>query len=258
MGNPRALVAGAALAAGILAVVTSCGGESQRAFEERTKPDGGVLDAAEVDGEVPDSGMTTEDAGQAGAPGDPASPAPCIGGCTDDLSLRPKPLPRPYCPESEPPAREPCTEEGLVCSYGTASTAACRRFYECSQGEWQQSTDNWPETCFRPDGYCPAETPVGGEWCPMSLTVPCDYPELGLQCFCDGFRFGSGGPGNWGCYGPPEDTRCPAALPNIGEGCSERGLSCFYGVGDCRSPSYRIVQCFAGAWEQANSPGCNL
>jgi hypothetical protein len=95
---------------------------------------------------------------------------------------------------------------------------------------------------------------VGG----VSAYVPCEYQE-GVLCYCLGNPVGKpGASGQWDCYGPPASRKCPAVLPNLGEGCSETGVTCHYGVVQqgCFAP-YADVSCYQGAWQVA-SPACLL
>jgi hypothetical protein len=200
-----------------------------------------------------DAGTSSAEQGGAAAE-DAPSLDPCLGPCPDDLSKRPTPLPRPQCPEDEPEVGTTCTTDGARCGYGSAAVALCRHYYDCTSGRWQQ-TKPGPATPCEPRNTCPNTPPARGDHCEATDGIPCEYP--GLQCFCESrFNF-SGGAGNWVCYGPPRDVRCPAALPNLGEGCDTRGLECAYGISDCRSPTFSAVFCFEGQWEQAADGSCS-
>jgi hypothetical protein len=208
------------------------------------------------------SGTISDDAGAAATGGvgmerpDLPSPDPCFGPCPDDLSLRPKPLPRPRCPATEPSDESTCSVEGDTCSYGDAHTMNCRRVYDCTNSAWARSKANSPESCADlPPNYCPL-TPKPGALCSAEVGIPCEY--VGQDCFCVSRFPGPGGMGNWACGGPPANLACPAALPNIGEGCATRGIHCNYGADDCMTPSFTAVLCFQGQWVQADRGGCLL
>lgn len=180
---------------------------------------------------------------------------PCMGPCPDDISQRPKPLPRPKCPAAEPTLGETCDVDGARCGYGDAAVAMCRDYYDCTDGVWSESRDRPAGECT-PRNACPQTPPERLTACDGVDGIPCVYD--GLECFCIGRYYLSGGGGDWLCYGPPRDVRCPATLPNLGEGCATRGLQCSYGSMDCRSPSFTSVFCFQGAWEQQTGVYCGL
>jgi len=181
----------------------------------------------------------------------------CYGGCEDDVA-RPEPKPGPVCPGDAPSEGDPCDENGSLCGYGDASSPRCRDYFECV-GMWQI-----PDTilgyagCAQPPAdYCPAD-PRQGEPCVVSEVgsdVPCVYD--GVDCFClGGVLQEPGVPGNWACYGPPEDTRCPAQLPPVGSGCETSGVECHYAPNGCVAHPYSTVFCFDGAWEPGSRLPC--
>jgi hypothetical protein len=213
------LVGAAALLLALSSMVFGCG----KITDPRVPPDSaagaaGHADAAEV---------TPGGAGAA----QPSLQAPCLGPCDDDISKRPQPLPRPSCPEQEPTLGDKCEHERERCGYGSASVALCRHYYDCIDGVWGPSTKNM-SPCEAPPAVCSPTPPENGKACPGDNGIPCDYDLV--SCFCLGFRVFSS-PGAWFCYGPPRDPRCPAKLPNVGEGCADQGIACSYGRFDCES-----------------------
>ncbi len=192
----------------------------------------------------------------------------CFRACEDPAGVeRPVPLPRRACPDEEPVEGIACEPRGLVCGYGEGATAECRKYYECQQGTWKipalVQTRRSNPCAPLPDGACPDVAAPDGTECQVGEygrgTVPCQYP--GLTCWCSprGESF-PGSPGTWQCYGPPKDTRCPAVLPNIGEGCSDPGISCNYVPNSCYFNAYSSVFCFEGQWEPGGSglPDCSF
>lgn len=179
----------------------------------------------------------------------------CAGGCRD-TTPRPMPLPRPVCPATAPVVGEPCTHGQLVCGYGDLSW--CKDKYQCVVGAWakESSSANYP--CLeQPNGYCPSVAPKAQAACVVGDYgggIPCEYGAL--LCICNTPFSGPGRGGNWTCFGPPEDTRCPASLPGLGEGCATPGLSCDYALDECTSAPHDNVFCFDGAWDVGRSYFC--
>lgn len=182
---------------------------------------------------------------------------PCRDDC-DPTAVRPEPLPRPRCPEAEPAPDAPCDESGLRCGYGDALVADCRRYYRCEDG-WQPA--NSPlGTCSDPTlvaAYCPDDRPEQDSPCEVGddyITGPCEYGDR--LCYCSTDLIRPGFEGLWLCHGPPADPRCPARLPNAGEGCEVQALQCQYNV-DCNASPDNKVFCFMGEWERAfEDSGC--
>jgi hypothetical protein len=197
-----------------------------------------------------DAGSRSEDAGVYVKP--PPS-TPCSGRCSDDLSLRPKPLPRPRCPEFEPMPSDACNDEGLRCSYGNRILALCRRYYDCVNGAWTAIQGEVPELCVEPPAaFCEAAAArANSEQCTVEYYMPCDYGGLFCGCASRGVGPLIGGLGYWGCVGPPENPACPVNLPNFGEGCATQGLLCTYGhAGSSPFSDFNSVFCFEGEWEE--------
>ena len=208
--------------------------------------------SANLDNPRPDATQPTGVAGTNGAIAgyQPSPQNPCEGPCADDITLRPSPLPRPACPPLPPSVGDGCEVERLRCSYG-AGHPECHTYFDCLGGTWQ-ATIGAPGVgaCVQPTN-CPSE-PSSRERCAFETSVPCEYPGQSCVCYA---RWG-GPVGNWLCYGPPRDVKCPATLPNLGEGCAEQGVACSYGQYDCNSPSFTGVFCFRGQWEQQSGGGC--
>lgn len=232
------------IAVGLAGAGSSCG----RTNDERTGQD---QESASAGAPAADAISSPGDAGTPAFA--PPTSSPCEGPCDDDLSGRPGPLPRPSCPESEPSFGDECSNVGERCGYGDARVGSCRRFYDCVDGAWAAAADQPVYSCKEPPAVCPPESPMKGQECGEPTGSPCIYDKV--DCYCQGVRPGAS-VGYWFCYGPPRDTRCPAALPNLGEGCAARGVVCEYGQFDCHSPSFSVVYCFEGRWEQGDGHGC--
>lgn len=183
-----------------------------------------------------------EDEGQANLPPD----RPCYGPCEDDSgSTRPLPLTRPICPEAPPSLGDACDVAIDLCTYGDSSSTTCRTFFTCADGEWRVPERFSGIVCQQPRD-CPAEFPHGDACALESVNelAGCEYPG-GYSCFC------SRGSLQWGCWGPPIDTRCPERLPNIGEGCDVQALQCSYAPNGCNVLSTAGVLCFDGVWQES-------
>ncbi len=196
------------------------------------------------------------------APPTEADRSPCLGACTDDLAARPKPLPRPTCPEQEPMLGAACDQRYLQCSYGDDDLVACRRFYECRES-WGWAARYDPERCAAVTDavaeLCPSERPAADASCVITAFgagIPCAYRDVTCSCVA---RFSVvGAPGAWQCYGPPRDPACPRRLPNLGEGCATKGKSCYYAPDGCYAYPYTTVFCYQGEWEEAEELPCAL
>lgn len=191
------------------------------------------------------------EAGAATSGAEAPSGAPCEVACTDDTSARPVPEARPQCPVQEPAVGTECGVRGLVCGYGDSPRAECRRVLECSD-VWQ--VPEWLShlVCIDDESIgCPEASPNHGEECDLALRdTPCFYGVN--QCSCRA--------GAWFCHGPPEDPRCPAILPNLGEGCDEVGVACAYAIDGCVGTPISNLYCFNGEdgpeWERGAGLGC--
>lgn len=190
---------------------------------------------------------------------------PCRDGCENEADLeRPVPGPRPRCPTPEPTIGSDCLtdDEGLLCFYGEDPRVACRGRYECHEGTWRLPPGIFG-LCHEPEeDFCPSEQPPSADVCTVSTAGPdmvCGY-ENNLSCMCYGHGLGNepGGSGYWNCFGPPADGRCPAVIPNLGEGCEVQALQCRYEPASCDGASYDTVFCFNGEWELGEEVGCDL
>lgn len=210
-------------------------------------------------GERSHSGGRSHEEGASGSSDDDQpQAAPCVDGCDDDLTQRPTPSERPFCPPTEVMEGAACSDPGRTCAYGDAVSGGCKRTLRCEVGAWRLAyrVGSW---CHDEAAACPASQPESGADC--IVVVPegpsCAYDEL--TCFC----VGQGPPGSrgiWRCYGPPRDTRCPAKLPNVGQGCGaeSQGVECWYGPDTLYScfPDANYVFCRNGEWELAGAPRC--
>lgn len=266
MQNTAATACGLILA---LLLPCACAGKSDRASGQASSVGGSVGGTGMTAG-ASSGGTTSMQAG--GIDGGPAVRADgqarpasqrCIGPCQNE-GMRPVPSARPKCPEVEPTSGQACADTNLECSYGDNPSAPCRRLYGCQQADagltWfldPARQESYPCTSL-PDGYCPATPPAQLSYCTVaSYNTPCVYGTL--LCYCDGFDVpvAAGTPAHWGCSGPPADLACPAALPNIGEGCSSQtqGTECDY-AGGCLDPTSGNVFCYNGVWELGTPYTC--
>lgn len=192
---------------------------------------------------------------------------PCLGGCENETELdRPMPGPPPTCPRAEPELGGDCRghDDGLLCTYGDDPRVACRGRYACSDGKWQ-SPELLFGQCVAPEkDFCPEQEPERSDECIVSnagSAMVCRY-ENNMVCSCIGRGFGGAGePGDsgwWVCHGPPADERCPAVIPNLGEGCGHHAVQCQYAPSVCSGATYDTVFCFNGEWELGEDRGCVL
>lgn len=113
------------------------------------------------------------------------------------------------CPESEPAQGDGCSDESLVCKYG--SEIDCRSRWFCSSGQWYLNYG--PRDC--PES-CPSAEPAEGDPCDVDRAV-CDYgddPACTAQWLC--------WEGTWArtFQGDCEvATTCPEVPPETGDPC---------------------------------------
>jgi hypothetical protein len=200
-----------------------------------------------------------------GGAGDAAYPPQyrCIEPCPD-IESRPVPHPGPKCPETPPSAGTSCADANLLCGYGDAPTPECRTIYRCKSEDggyaWGLETGLFGppyRLCGEPlpDGYCPSTLPANHDACTVAVTnTPCPYGAL--LCFCQGLDTSeTGSRGLWFCVGPPVDPRCPAGVPNLGQGCDTQALECFYDYTCAETPTGNLF-CYQGAWEMTPVDPC--
>lgn len=176
-----------------------------------------------------------------------------------ESGTRAVPLPPPRCPAEEPGELDSCTEQGLLCSYGSSTRVDCRPTYECDGTVWRTGGDVRPPSACTPalEGQCPDQMPEDGSGCPVRSGVPCEYGSN--VCYCP-VRCGPGyacrfGTDRWQCFGPSPDLNCPELAPNLGAGCAQQGIECFYGD-RCDSTTGRRFFCRDGAWEYVSGGSC--
>jgi len=238
--------------AAIALLLAGCSGKS-------ASSNGGASGANGAGGSAGSVSATAGAAGSGAAGKDepPGSKDVCFGGCQDDTP-RPRPLPRPVCPEQEPEDGADCATPSLTCSYGDAPIAQCRHAYSCDAGVWKLDTSRMSSRPCEPlpESYCPA-TPQHMMPCTVAIPgIPCPYE--GLSCLCLARDPAPGRPGNWVCYGPPQNPACPAELPNLGEGCASNGTACDYSFDGCTADPNSSLFCYEGAWEQGEGYNCAL
>lgn len=189
------------------------------------------------------------------SPNDPANFACVLGDC-ETIGERVEPMPAPVCPTEEPGEGSACIDDELQCSYGSSSSAYCRRYLVCTGGAWVVPATRVSTCMVQPPEQCPTE-PQPGAACVSSEVngnVSCEYGH-GINCYCLGNPVGAPrSKSEWECYGPPRNGACPELLPNIGEGCAINGQACHYGIVQwgCHAP-YADVYCYQGAWEVSSA-----
>ncbi len=123
------------------------------------------------------------------------------------------------CPSAKPNDGQPCSDQGLKCSYGTDPRPTCRFRYSCESSGWK--TVQSPTACGSQD--CPSAKP-SGPCGGISSAAVCPYPADGVFCTC------STATTVWQCSQNASGGGCPATLPNEGDtGCTD-GTSCCYGL----------------------------
>jgi hypothetical protein len=162
------------------------------------------------------------------------------------------------CPGAEPSTGGTCQSPGIECEYGSNPNPNCNALFRCmapdqpncaaGQCLWEQDTSG---------GICPA--PDAGAVCAATYAaVPMNQqctPE-GLACaYAQGTCYCSLGPGpvsagppKWYCIATP--AGCPGPRPQIGEACSQAGLSCDYGA--CLGGVE--LECVDGQWQEQEVP----
>jgi hypothetical protein len=164
------------------------------------------------------------------------------------------------CPAEPPAGNSDCVSQDVGfaradCSFGDDPRPACRTLALCVAGSWQVTPPDQARCSAPPlPGACPEAPPPVGSEC-LDATLQCWYDD-GTNCSCSACRGGSEypicqtiDPPQWACRTPP--TGCPNPLPQAGEPCTERDLSC---GPNCEQP----IRCLDGVWvyEQANCPIC--
>ncbi len=162
------------------------------------------------------------------------------------------PGPRPTCPDKVK-VGDPCTDDGLQCSYGDSKTWRCRVVFTCENATWKvdkPGCDTAEQACSpMPKHQSPCEPNAD------ATAKRCATLDGYCECFiCD--RFSPEDPAcitegtKWQCFSPPQNLDCPLLPPNFGEGCSTPGTYCFYGV-TCNEAGVGTL-CRNGAWEPSS------
>lgn len=158
----------------------------------------------------------------------------------------------------EPDVGAACQGEAR-CGYGDSAAPQCRTVYDCAGGAWQ-ADDSLKQrySCEPlPDDYCPSR-PQHERSCVIGTPgLGCQY-DGDLTCVCRAREPAPGKNGTWICFGPPANPRCPAVMPNLGEGCADQGLACNYDTDGCTAAPISSLFCFEGAWEQGEGYVCAL
>jgi hypothetical protein len=192
-----------------------------------------------------------------GASGTESPALPCQGACASaPVGVRPIPGDPPNCPSKQPKPGEACDlMADQLCGYGDDTYVACRAILDCVDHKWSLK---YQMDCPSRD-FCLPTAPKHESMCTVGAggqEVPCDYD--GFYCVCAGGpNVGPGVKGYWNCWGPPADPNCPAKLPNLGTGCSTKGVECWYATNGCFSPA-NFVFCRNGQWELGAGPVCPL
>jgi hypothetical protein len=162
------------------------------------------------------------------------------------------------CPSAEPSAGGTCQTPGIECEYGTNPNPSCNALFrcmapdqpDCAAGQCIWGTASAGGSCTAPDAGAAcaatyATVPVNQQCTPQGLA--CAYAQG--SCYCS---LGAGpvsmGPPKWLCVATP--AGCPGPRPNIGEACSEPGLSCDYGA--CLGGVE--LACQNGQWQEQAVP----
>jgi hypothetical protein len=170
-----------------------------------------------------------------------------------------EPMPRPTgetpslvnCPSFTPVEDLACEFENIVCTYGDNPVAECRQKMTCTSGKWRALDQRCPQP---PNGYCEDLEPqaacipidVEGQQARFGSGQVACVREQNSYCYCEECPDGDCENGyRWSCTSAPEDLACPALLPNLGQPCVDRGLTCRYGD-PCRGGGLRV--CRDGAW----------
>lgn len=147
------------------------------------------------------------------------------------------------CPASLP-ARGPCSQDGVLCSYGDEPSPDCRDRAVCDDGEWVITRASC--TSPSPPDECPDPAPASSNACTEN-GKRCAYGAIICQCV------GIGSAGTWTCTPPPNPmTNCPALAPNAGTSCDIE-VTCSY---SCNQFSENAVsaRCVEGVWEWTLMP----
>jgi hypothetical protein len=215
-------------------VPAGCGGNVDHASQPPADGGPGADATPGMDGS---SGSDSSTAPDSGSPGHDAAPG---GGS---------------CPSSPPSAGTQCASAGLQCEYGQNPNPQCNALFQCMGPDMPDCTQ--PGECQWAaigDGPGTCELADAGATCPSTYagvpTTQACSPE-GLACeYAQGTCYCSLGPGpvqmtaHWYCT--PTPAGCPPPRPDIGQSCSQAGLSCDYGA--CLGGA--AVVCDNGIWEQ--------
>ncbi len=228
-----------------LLAVVACGGAT---FSGPDAGDGGGSSSGSASG-----GSSGSSSGSSSGGTTSSSSGSSSGGTTSSSSGSPV----AGCPGSLPTQFAPCSENGLVCEWGTSPDPSCDDSATCNSGSWAIPS--------APAGVCAPSAPIV---CPssfasvarMSACTPyggfCDYPEGRCACSVpEGPAMMNPPSAIWLCQdaGPG----CPTPRPRLGTPCSpkEEGMQCDYG--SCTVPGGSAEQCTAGVWMPA-AVGCPL
>jgi hypothetical protein len=213
----------------LLLIANGCGGKAIGPGPGGSAGSGGSDGAGGSDG----TGGTGGSSGVGGSGGSGGSDGTCTGGVNCPIDAGP-----PGCPSSPPTEKEACENEGLWCEYGTAPNPYCNNLWQCSSFHWQDNSTSG--ICPPPDSPCPASYKEANDdhsKCAIEGDT-CGYAEG--TCICSSDPGGlpvTNGP-LWSCT--PLGKGCPATRPELGDPCSDDGLTCDYGA------------CSGGVEEQCN------
>lgn len=132
---------------------------------------------------------------------------------------------------------------GSVCAPGSV----CCGPAECGFCIPENSGAYCPPAC--PDAGITACSPVPSGFCDPGSVEPCQDGVKTCRCVgvCSGRRPPPGEEYAWQCTLPP-DPRCPALMPQEGDGCTDEGLACSY------SSCGGDATCTDGKWHLLGAP----
>ncbi len=189
---------------------------------------------------------------------------PGVGGCKTNCASAPPPPslsvtcdqatkhckvvksspPKAACPSSIPKDGAPCGAlETDECEYGDNVNIGCRIHAQCMKGKWVVGLTGCPPTPGPGQAGCPNDTSVDGSTC-ASDGLLCDMGG-GASCLCAQCVGPCSTEAGWHCAKPPTSP-CAKTAPNVGQPCTEEGLSCAYGVACSQTGATRV--CKGGLW----------
>ncbi|MGD0526465.1 MAG: hypothetical protein ABSE49_15040 [Polyangiaceae bacterium] len=132
------------------------------------------------------------------------------------------------CPSSLPKNGSSCSDDDLLCSWGTDPRFGCREEARCNSGKWENLTYSCPSR----EPSCPRSAPQppdgGQNTCTTAqLGLTCAYGDTAYTCApCDGTLCTVDNV--W--FTATLAKGCPDQVPNFGQSCSSPGTYCNYNI----------------------------